>query len=228
MDLYEEYIQHEEQLESEKQEEEQQDAHGKMVAICIREATLGQLRLKSCKTSYKEQSTSSSSSVCNEGTADATVDATAEAVDNTSGCSIYDIIDGVVQESPLIRTKKGPSPTNIPSSSKKQQSASDVDMIVKDVVKNSSCRQEHMINLQEKMEYKKQNEERKRLAEENHKKEMDMKQQKLDMEHEQHKAAMEAQQASQQVNMKILDFLASLTMKFMGDKVRMKTNKVYT
>ena len=83
MDLYEEYIQHKEQLESEKQEEEQQDAHGKMGAIHIREATLGQLRMKSHKTSYKEQSTSSSSSVCNKGT----TDATAEAVDSTSGCS---------------------------------------------------------------------------------------------------------------------------------------------
>ena len=41
LDLYEEYIQHEEQLESEKQEEEEQDAHGKMAAICIREAALG-------------------------------------------------------------------------------------------------------------------------------------------------------------------------------------------
>ena len=213
MDSYEEYIQHEEQLESEQQEEEQQDAHGKMVAIRIREATLGRLRLKSHKTSYKEQSTSLSSSGCNEGTADATADATAEAGDNTSGCSNYDIIDGVVQESPLIRTKKGPSPTNIPLSSKKQQSASDVDMIVKDVVRNSSCCQERMINLQEKMEYKKKHEERKWLAEENRKKEMDMKQQKFDMEHKQHKAAMEAQQASQWVNMKKL--------------MRRKTNMVY-
>ena len=68
------------------------------------------------------------------------------------------------------------------------------------------------------MEYKKQCEDCKRFAEENHKKEMDMKQQKLDMEHKQHKATMEAQQASQQVNMKMLDFLAMLTMKFMGDK----------
>ena len=47
---------------------------------------------------------------------------------------------------------------------------------------------------------------------------MDLKQQKLDMEHKQHKAAMEAQQASQQVNMKMFDFLVMLTMKFMGDK----------
>ena len=68
------------------------------------------------------------------------------------------------------------------------------------------------------MEYKRQHENRKRLAEENREKEMDMKQQKLDMEHEQHKATMAAQQASQQVNMKMLDFLAMLTMKFMGDK----------
>ena len=68
------------------------------------------------------------------------------------------------------------------------------------------------------MEYKKQREDHKRLAEENREKEMDLKQQKLDMEHEQHKAAMEAQQASQQVNMKMLDFLAMLTSKFMGDK----------
>ena len=45
MDLYEECIQHKEQLESEKQEEEQQDAHGKMGAIRIREAALGQLRM---------------------------------------------------------------------------------------------------------------------------------------------------------------------------------------
>ena len=39
---------------------------------------------------------------------------------------------------------------SIPSSTKKQQSVSDVDMIVKDVVKNSSSHQEHMINLQGK------------------------------------------------------------------------------
>ena len=45
-----------------------------------------------------------------------------------------------------------------------------------------------------------------------------MKQQKLDMEHEQHKAVMEAQQKSQQVNMKMLDCLAMLTTKCMGDK----------
>ena len=47
---------------------------------------------------------------------------------------------------------------------------------------------------------------------------MDLTQQKLDMEHKQHKAVMEAQQASQQVNMKMLDFLAMLTTKFIGDK----------
>ena len=121
-----------------------------MAAICIREAALGQLRLNSCKTSYKEQSTSSPSSVCNEGRTDATTDATTQAADNTSGCSNYDIHDGVVHESPLIRMKRGPSPMSIPSSTKKQQSVSDVDMIVKDVVKNSSSHQEHMINLRGK------------------------------------------------------------------------------
>ena len=68
------------------------------------------------------------------------------------------------------------------------------------------------------MEYKKKHEECKQLAEENQEKEMDMKQQKLDMEHKNHKAAMDAQQASQQVNMKMLDFLATLTMKVLGDK----------
>ena len=118
MDLYKESIQHEEELESEKQEEKQQDAHGKMVAIRIREAALGRLRQKNCKTSYKEQSTSSSSSVGNEATADATENAAAEAGNNTSGHSNYDICDGVIQESPLIRNKKGLSPTNLPSSSK--------------------------------------------------------------------------------------------------------------
>ena len=102
MDLYKEFIQHEEELESEKQEGKQQDAHGKMAAICIRDAALGRLRMKSRKTNYKEQSTSSSSSVCNELTADATENATVEAGDNTSGCSNYDIIDGAVQESPII------------------------------------------------------------------------------------------------------------------------------
>ena len=58
-------------------------------------------------------------------------------------------------------------------------------------------------------------------------KEMDMKQQKLDMEHEQHKAMMEAQQASQQVNMKMLDFLATLTTKFMGDKEKENKYGIY-
>ena len=67
------------------------------------------------------------------------------------------------------------------------------------------------------MDYKKKREERKRLAEENREKEMDLKQQKLDMEHEKHKAALDAQQASQQVNMKMLDFLATLTTKVLGD-----------
>ena len=118
MDLYEESIQHEEELELEKQEENQQDAHGKIVAIRIREAALGRLRQKNRKTSYKEQSTSSSSSVCNEATADATENAAAEAGDNTSGCSNYDISDVVIQESPLTGNKKGPSPMNLPSSSK--------------------------------------------------------------------------------------------------------------
>ena len=96
LDLYEEYIQHKEQLESEKQEKEEQDAYGIMAAICIREVALGQLCLKSRKTAVEEQSSSSASSVCNEGSADATADATAEAGDNTSGCSNYDIVSGVV------------------------------------------------------------------------------------------------------------------------------------
>ena len=92
-------------------------------------------------------------------------------------------------------------------------------MVLKNAVRNSSGCHERMIDLQEKkMEYKKQREDRKRLAEENREKEMDLKQQKLDMEHKQHKAVMEAQQASQQVNMKMLDFLATLTTKFMEDK----------
>ena len=219
MDLYEESIQHEEELESEKQEEKQQDAHGKMAAIHIREAALGRLRQKNRKTSYKEQSTSSSSTVDNEATADATENAAAEAGDNTSGCSNNDISVGIIQESPLIRNKKGPTPTQLPSLSKKQHSASDVDMVLKNAVRNSSGHQERMIDLQEKkMEYKKQQEDHKRLAEENREKEMDLKQQELDMEHEQHKAVMEAQQASQQVNMKMLDFLVTLTTKFMEDK----------
>ena len=106
MDLYEEFIQHKEDLDSEKQEGKQQDAHGEMLAIRIRDTALGRLRMKSCKRSYKEQSTSASSSVCNKLTADATENATAEAGDNTSGCSNYDIVDGAVLESPLIWTKK--------------------------------------------------------------------------------------------------------------------------
>ena len=150
LDLYEEFLQHEDQLESEKQEEKQQDAHGKMAAIRISEAALGRLRGNSRKTSYKEQSTSSSSSVCNEARADVATDATTLAADNTSGCSNNEVDDNVVHESPLIRMKRGPSPMSLPSSTKKQQSVSDVDSIVKDVVKNSSSRQERMMSLQEK------------------------------------------------------------------------------
>ena len=150
LDLYEEFLQHEEQLESEKQEEKQQDAHGKMAAICIREAALGQLRGNSRKTSYKEQSTSSSSSVCNKARADVATDATTLAADNTSGGSNNELDDDGAHESPLIRMKRGPSPTSLPSSTKKQQSLSDVDSIVKDVVKSSSSRQERMLGLQEK------------------------------------------------------------------------------
>ena len=150
MNLNEEFIQHKEDLDSGKQVEKQQDAHGKMVAICIRDTALGRLRMKSCKRSYKEQSTSSSSSVCNKLKADATEYATAEAGDNTSGCSNYDIVDGAVLESSLIKNKKCNSPMNITSSSKTQQSASDVDIILKDAMRNSSGHQERMIDLQEK------------------------------------------------------------------------------
>ena len=53
-----------------------------------------------------------------------------------------------------------------------------------------------------------------------------MKQQKLDMEHEKHKAALDAQQASQQVNMKMLDFWRHLPRKYWVI-TRRKTNKVY-
>ena len=56
---------------------------------------------------------------------------------------------------------------------------------------------------------------------------MDMKQQKLDMEHKQHKAAMAAQQASQQVNIQMLDFLATLTTKFTGDKEKENKQGIY-
>ena len=121
-----------------------------MAAIHIREAALGRLRQKTCTTTYKEQSTSSSSSVVNEATADATENGAAEVGDNTSGCSNYDLCDGVIRESPLIQNKKGPSPTNLPSSSKKQQSASDVDMILRNSMRNSSGHQERMIDHQGK------------------------------------------------------------------------------
>ena len=47
------------------------------------------------------------------------------------------------------------------------------------------------------------------------------------MEHEQHKATMEAQQASQQVNMKMLDFWQCL-LRNLWEIRRRKTNKVYT
>ena len=121
-----------------------------MAAFRIREAALGRLRANSRKTSYKEQSNSSSSSVCNEVRADVATDATTLAVDNTSGGSNNEVDDDGAHESPLIRMKRGPSPTSLPSSTKKQQSVSDVDSIVKDVVKNSSSRQERMLGLQGK------------------------------------------------------------------------------
>ena len=62
---------------------------------------------------------------------------------------------------------------------------------------------------------KAQKEERKKKAEENHAEELEINQMKIEMEREQHKATLDAQMAqitaSTQANMKMIEFLTSMT-----------------
>ena len=69
-----------------------------------------------------------------------------------------------------------------------------------------------------------QKEERKKKAEENHAEELEISRMKIEMEREQQKATLEAQMAqittSTQANMKMIEFLTSITSKLQNDDLK--------
>ena len=97
--------------------------------------------------------------------------------------------------------------------------------------------QEKLLEMQNQhLQYKQSKEDRKRRAESNNEKEIDLKQQRLDMEKEQHMASMQAQMAqmeafannaklTQETNMKMIEFMVMMTQKMGKTEAEEKNTK---
>ena len=98
-----------------------------------------------------------------------------------------------IVETPRLKLNFDPT-SNKSSSTSKQKNIGRVDSVVELVMQQSADRQEKMLEIhQRRLQYKQLKEDRKRKAETNKEKEIDLKQQRLNMEKEQHKATMQAQ-----------------------------------
>ena len=98
-------------------------------------------------------------------------------------------------------------------------------------MQQNADQQEKMLEIQQQhLQYKQLKEDRKRKAETNKGKEIDLKQQRCDMEKEQHKATMQVQMAqmeafsnnaksTQETNMKMIEFMAIMTQKMGNTEV---------
>ena len=79
------------------------------------------------------------------------------------------------------------------SSTSKHKNIGSVNSVVEEVMQQNADCQEKMLEMQNQcLQYQQSKEDRKRKAELNKEKEIDLKQQRLDMEKEQHMAAMQA------------------------------------
>ena len=240
-DLYEDHIQHEEEVQEQKTNDKEKEEKGKIAATRIKEAALGclqrwqstlkvasqrQTRSKTKKNppKTKGKSASSSSSNSGDGNSSSTANDDEEYVDDKDD-SPNEAPD--VVETPRTKLTFGQNSSKS-SSTSKHKNQSSVDSVVEEVMQQNADRQEKLLEMQQqRLEYKQSKEDRKRKVETNKEKEIELQQQRLEMEKEQHKAAMKAQMAqmeafsnnaksTQETNMKMIEFMAMMTKQMGG------------
>ena len=108
------------------------------------------------------------------------------------------------------------SPTNNSSCRSTPSTSTDVDSVIRSTTLRSKDRNEQIMDMRkQRLILKAQKEERKEKAEENRAEEFEINRMKIEMEREQHKVTLDAQiaqiTASTQGNMKMIEFLTSMT-----------------
>ena len=97
-----------------------------------------------------------------------------------------------------------------------------MDSVIRSTTLRSQDRNEQLMDIRkQRLVLKTQKEERKKNAEENRAEELEINRMKMEMEREQHKATLDAQMAqitaSTQANMKMIEFLTTMTGKLHKD-----------
>ena len=114
------------------------------------------------------------------------------------------------------------SPTNNSSYKSTPSTSTDVDSVICLTTLHSQDHKEQIMDMRKQcLILKAQKEERKKKAEENCAEELEINRMKIEMEREQHKATLDAQMAqitmSTQANMKMIEFLTSMTGKLQNE-----------
>ena len=133
-----------------------------------------------------------------------------------------------VEESSQTRTQvtentRSASPTNNSSYRSTPSTSTDVDSVIRSTMLHSQDRNEQIMDMRkQRLILKAQKEERKKKAEENRAEELEINRMKIEMEREQHKATLDTQiaqiTASTQANMKMIEFLTTMTGKMHKDE----------
>ena len=132
-----------------------------------------------------------------------------------------------VEESSQTRTQvtentRSTSPSNNSTYRSTPSTSTDVDSVIRSTTLRSQDRNEQLMDIRkQRLVLKTQKEERKKKAEENRAEELEINRMKMEMEREQHKATLDAQMAqitaSTQANMKMIEFLTTMTGKLHKD-----------
>ena len=234
-DLYEDHIQHEEEVQEQKTNDKEKEKKGKIAATCIKEAALGHLqrrqstqkvasqrqtRSKSKKgpPKMKEKSGSSSSTNSGDGNSTSPANDSKEYIDEKDD-SLNETTN--VVETPRTKLSFGQNSSKS-SSTSKHKNHYGVYSVVEEVMQQNADRQEKLVEIQQQhLEYKESKVDRKRKAERNKEKQIELQQQQLEMEKEQHKTSMKAEMAqmeafsntaksTQETNMKMIEFMAMM------------------
>ena len=132
-----------------------------------------------------------------------------------------------VEESSQTRTQvtentRSTSPSNNSSYRSTPSTSTDVDSVIRSTMLCSQDRNEQIMDMRkQRLILKAQKEERKKKSEENRAEELEINRMKIEMERDQHKATLDAQiaqiTASTQANMKMIEFLTTMTGKMHKD-----------
>ena len=165
-----------------------------------------------------------------------------DAKDKTTDDNVI-TVDQDILETPMVGHKQNSRQTITHSISPKPTSGEKIDMVISQAMETNTTNKTKLLELhQHKVELQKQREERKRkaeynkemeieakiMAEDNRAKELEQQQKHLEMEQQKHDAAMRHQQAqldalnanqksTQEMNLKVLEFMAMMASK-LGDK----------